>query len=926
MSESVNKNLGHATAYGYAKSKGFTGTEEEFAELMASYGTVAQSAAASASAAAQAKTDAEAALEAAEEAEAGAKEAERSVDSKALTVIQGIETAGEEQVTGIRQAGADQVDAVETAGGEQVDAVEQKGAEVRQSIPAEYTELSEDVTELKSAIDDIEDSLSDLTGGVVPVFTKGKYITWTDTDNMWTYTNGGSYACIESDNLIHLDPGDVIKMESYTGVLFSVFYHRDSDGKYVRSAGRTSDFEVTAAGDYAIATQYVPSQVLTDETFKALVDKFIITKSENLIADVNRLKTDMSAVKENLEPNGITPEQLQIVDTVNLYNVATNTNGYIINSNGSITENANYTYSAMIYLKPGTYWITYDHGAVWGFVSIAYYDINGNFKSRPQLASNTLTIENECYVRLIGAITHVANGMLVKGTEEPEEYVPYKMQVLSEYLPDMHDDGPVDGARIINETIGAEKVNFVTPSENNLINRMTMKYGKSMSAQGAISDTAGSNITDKMYLKPSTTYSYRDCYRIVYFNASDERVGSSALAERGSDYATGTFTTHASTVYAIAVVQVDTPSITRHWQIVEGETLPDFEVQHLIINGYRIYDEPDKPYDPIQAIRNWDRMAVDTAPLYLLDADVSALETSDRNVAAIYSKYDTLMAANSDYITRTELGDDGNGVTLYRYDFNTTLLNTGSSYAKTKMILISGIHPEWAGIYGLYHTMERITNDPKLIDVKANLHIIVVPVVNAYACNGNAARTNHNGVDLARNFEVGWGVDPIPTTETNPGPSALSEVEDQYIDQIMAANTDAIYFVSCHNFQRAEWEGTTLPYANMWANGCSRYWNNVGAKAISKMSAAWQEKYNYNVDTFGTTRLETLIGNEAAQALKYNIQGGVFEVSCFFNIAEDNVTYSASAISRGAEAYINLVRTAMYCFESQDKKRQIEAN
>jgi hypothetical protein len=52
MSLTVNdQNLGHATAYGYAKSQGYTGTEEEFAELMASYATVAQSAAASADAA-----------------------------------------------------------------------------------------------------------------------------------------------------------------------------------------------------------------------------------------------------------------------------------------------------------------------------------------------------------------------------------------------------------------------------------------------------------------------------------------------------------------------------------------------------------------------------------------------------------------------------------------------------------------------------------------------------------------------------------------------------------------------------------------------------------------------------------------------------------------------------------------------------------
>jgi len=57
MSVTVNdKNLGHATAYAYAKSKGYTGTEEEFAELMASYATVAEAAEASAQAAAQSAT------------------------------------------------------------------------------------------------------------------------------------------------------------------------------------------------------------------------------------------------------------------------------------------------------------------------------------------------------------------------------------------------------------------------------------------------------------------------------------------------------------------------------------------------------------------------------------------------------------------------------------------------------------------------------------------------------------------------------------------------------------------------------------------------------------------------------------------------------------------------------------------------------
>lgn len=48
----MSKFLGNVSAYAYAVSKGYTGTEEEFAELMASYATVAEQAAASATAAA----------------------------------------------------------------------------------------------------------------------------------------------------------------------------------------------------------------------------------------------------------------------------------------------------------------------------------------------------------------------------------------------------------------------------------------------------------------------------------------------------------------------------------------------------------------------------------------------------------------------------------------------------------------------------------------------------------------------------------------------------------------------------------------------------------------------------------------------------------------------------------------------------------
>lgn len=82
----MEKNLGHATAYGYAKSKGYSGTEEEFAELMADYATVGQSAAQSAEQAAASATSASGSA-------ATASQAAQTATSKASEAVTAAGTA-----------------------------------------------------------------------------------------------------------------------------------------------------------------------------------------------------------------------------------------------------------------------------------------------------------------------------------------------------------------------------------------------------------------------------------------------------------------------------------------------------------------------------------------------------------------------------------------------------------------------------------------------------------------------------------------------------------------------------------------------------------------------------------------------------------------------------------------------------------------
>lgn len=123
----VRKDLGMVTAYAYAVSKGYTGTEAEFAELMASYASVAQEAV-------------DAALAAAQSAQAAA-----SARDTAQTTVAGA-------IAGIQAEGQTQVDNVSASGATQIAAVEAKGEEVKDSIPSDYTALTGEVSGLKSAI------------------------------------------------------------------------------------------------------------------------------------------------------------------------------------------------------------------------------------------------------------------------------------------------------------------------------------------------------------------------------------------------------------------------------------------------------------------------------------------------------------------------------------------------------------------------------------------------------------------------------------------------------------------------------------------------------------------------------------------------------------------------------------------------------
>lgn len=353
--------------------------------------------------------------------------------------------------------------------------------------------------------------------------------------------------------------------------------------------------------------------------------------------------------------------------------------------------------------------------------------------------------------------------------------------------------------------------------------------------------------------------------------------------------------------------------------------------------------------DQLDWIRNWDAPIYDNTPVFLLDHEKPAVEMQDRTVEAIYGKYDALMASNPDFITRTDLGLSSDGEThVYRYDFREAEPHHQKgmpwSETKPKVIVVSGIHTEWGGIWSLYNAMEEITSNPELAQLRRNVHFIVVPALNPYCLIDYKATTgvqNFNGVEIHRNFEVAHAVTEEGTVHYG-GPEPLTEVESQYLDKIFSENSDAAYFLSCHSNQRDTTWGTGF----IWFSAGTKYMCNMGFRIIDKMSQAWHEKYgtafeegvarenavvladpekypnatalaegDYRV---GFAHVSSTPGTETRQATKYGIQAVNVEACDTFWVL-DGSPFSAKAITHGAETYINFFLTAMDCYDYRDK-------
>lgn len=350
-------------------------------------------------------------------------------------------------------------------------------------------------------------------------------------------------------------------------------------------------------------------------------------------------------------------------------------------------------------------------------------------------------------------------------------------------------------------------------------------------------------------------------------------------------------------------------------------------------------------------IREWDKPVYDSAPVTLLSDDRAkpALTTSDRTIDAIYAKYRALMAAHPRNITETNLGpctasDTFQAVDMLRFDFKEPDglvqpdVNSAALHeTKPKIIIMSGVHNEWVGVWGLYYAMEEIIENPDFDDIRRNAHIIVIPCANPYGLvkplgeYNTPSHVNANGVAVHNNFGVGWKSIGSVGDYNYGGTEPYSELETQYIDAVMAENSDAIAFMTCHNNDYSTYYGAPV----IWASSATYHMCNVAFRLIDKLTKAWLNKYGQdlydaideykiNMDAadyrLGRAMMSSSAGTEQQNATKYGIQATNLEISRMMKVFSGDTDGTSEVMSRGAEVYANFLRTVLACYDHKDKR------
>lgn len=343
MADTIKTNLGPVTAYADAKAHGYTGTREEFGQLLAGAAGNLQDAVAAKEGAEAAKQAAETAQQAAAENQKNAgiqaANAKASADSSAeqadaakesatgaansasaaqesetnaglsATAAANAEAAAKQAQNAAETAKAD-AEAAKTAAGTSADAAANSAADAKktlESIPADYSALSGKVDENASGIRELKEDLGHLSESKISKFYASNQgeTHLSDSDNgkimdmmvygrceQQTTTGKNLFDVTKTDNSILMTTGiNVVKAERQGGLIEAVFSNNYQQlGIIIPDAERDTTYtiklhQVNDKNDKIDIRVYtIKNNALSDQVKETIIEGNIISMTFNIPA------------------------------------------------------------------------------------------------------------------------------------------------------------------------------------------------------------------------------------------------------------------------------------------------------------------------------------------------------------------------------------------------------------------------------------------------------------------------------------------------------------------------------------------------------------------------------------------------------------------------------------------------------------------
>jgi hypothetical protein len=197
---------------------------------------------------------------------------------------------------------------------------------------------------------------------------------------------------------------------------------------------------------------------------------------------------------------------------------------------------------------------------------------------------------------------------------------------------------------------------------------------------------------------------------------------------------------------------------------------------------------------------------------------------SSLNHPFVYAVYDQLVTDFPDYVSRSSIGTDSGGNTIYAYRFAAPRVLTNLTDSRVKIVIISALHGfEQGAALSTMIFFDELCRDwatkPGLSALRWSADFHVLPVGCPVAFD-NFTRINGNGVDPNRNFPTNWSGGG--STDTGSiyyrGAAPLTEPETIAINTWIETNhRDAAVIIDHHNSSTlsvqgfAYWIATTNP-------------------------------------------------------------------------------------------------------------------